>query len=122
MRAEIAADESEIASIDKRLAVYDKAAQSGSTTDRLLILTQAGLAQSRRGIVQQDLTSAKTLLSLALTVEQGKVVTRAVPTKTSARSRRNSVVVGAFIGLILGLLAALLWEPVARSATRRPAA
>src|SRR5205807_1060051 len=29
MRAEIAADESEIASIDKRLAVYDKAAQSG---------------------------------------------------------------------------------------------
>src|SRR5437588_315737 len=77
MRAEIAADESEIASIDTRLAVYDKAAQSGSTTDRLLILTQAGLAQSRRGIVQQDLTSAKTLLSLALTVEQGKVVTRA---------------------------------------------
>jgi uncharacterized protein involved in exopolysaccharide biosynthesis len=34
--------------------------------------------------------------------------------KTTARSRRNSVVVAAFLGLLAGLAAALLWDPVAR--------
>src|SRR5712691_2181318 len=115
LQGQIASDEAEIASIDQRLQAYDKGATSGSTTDRLLILTQAGLAEQRRGIVEQDLSGAKTLLSLAQNVERSKVVTYAVPAKTSARSRRNSVVVVAFAGLILGLLAALLWEPVARA-------
>ncbi len=122
LRGQIASDEAEIASIDQRLQVYDNGATSGSTTDRLLILTQAGLAEQRRGIVEQDLSGAKTLLSLAQNVERSKVVTYAVPAKTSARSRRNSVVVVAFAGLILGLLAALLWEPLARAASRRPGA
>jgi hypothetical protein len=36
-----------------------------------------------------------------------------VARKTTAQSRRNSIVVGAAIGLLLGLAAALLWEPVA---------
>jgi uncharacterized protein involved in exopolysaccharide biosynthesis len=34
--------------------------------------------------------------------------------KTTARSKRNSAVVGAFLGLLLGLAAALLWERFAR--------
>jgi uncharacterized protein involved in exopolysaccharide biosynthesis len=33
--------------------------------------------------------------------------------KTTARSRRNDVVVAAFLGFLLGLLAALAWEPIA---------
>src|SRR5438105_3795385 len=79
LQAEIASDEEEIASIDKRLAIYDKGAQSGSTTDRLLVLTQAGLAEQRSGIVEQDLSGAKTLLSLAQNVEQSKIITHADP-------------------------------------------
>jgi uncharacterized protein involved in exopolysaccharide biosynthesis len=34
--------------------------------------------------------------------------------KTTARSRRNSVVVAAFLGLLVGLFAALVWEPLMR--------
>jgi hypothetical protein len=33
--------------------------------------------------------------------------------KTTARSRRNSVVVAAFLGFLIGLAAALVWERVA---------
>src|ERR671922_196800 len=42
-------------------------------------------------------------------------------TKTTARSKRNSAVVGAFLGLLLGVAAALLWEPLAGRFARRPA-
>jgi len=40
--------------------------------------------------------------------------------KTTARSNRNSAVVGAFLGLLLGLLSALLWDRFAPPAARRP--
>jgi len=40
--------------------------------------------------------------------------------KTTARSRRNTVIVAALIGLLLGVFAALLWEPAGRI-IRRPA-
>jgi uncharacterized protein involved in exopolysaccharide biosynthesis len=43
------------------------------------------------------------------------VLTRAAAVKTTARSRRNSVVVAAFLGLVLGVIAALLWEPLVRA-------
>ena len=44
---------------------------------------------------------------------------KAISHKTTARSRRNTVIIGALIGLILGALAALLWEPVAARVTPR---
>ena len=43
------------------------------------------------------------------------VLANAASNKITARSRRNTVVIGALIGLILGAIAALLWEPVARA-------
>ena len=69
----------------------------------------------------QDLLSTRPLLAQAKTVEQGRILTRAVGTKTTARSKRNSAVVGAFLGLLLGIAAALLWEPLAGRFARRPA-
>ena len=47
-------------------------------------------------------------------VERPQVLVPAAATKTTARSRRNSVVVAAFLGLVLGIIAALVWEPVMR--------
>jgi uncharacterized protein involved in exopolysaccharide biosynthesis len=41
-----------------------------------------------------------------------------VATKTTAKSRRNTVIVAALIGLLLGIFAALLWEPVGRVVRR----
>jgi hypothetical protein len=44
-------------------------------------------------------------------------VTEASAARVDARSTRTSIVVGAFIGLLLGALAALLWGPLARLRT-----
>jgi hypothetical protein len=70
--------------------------------------------------VISDQTQNQSLLALAQNVEKSYVFSPARATKTTARSRRNSVLVGALIGLVLGLIAALLWEPLARI-TRRTA-
>jgi hypothetical protein len=68
--------------------------------------------------VLQDQLQAQQLLAQAQQVEKPALLARAAAVKTTARSRRNAVVVGGFIGLILGLIAALAWEPVV-ARTRR---
>ena len=68
--------------------------------------------------VLQDQLNAQQLLAQAQQVEKPTVLARATAVKATARSRRNAVVVGAFIGLILGLVAALVWEPLATRARR----
>jgi Chain length determinant protein len=70
------------------------------------------------GDVLDDQLQAKQLLIQAQDVERPAVLTRAAAVKTTARSRRNSVVVGAFLGLLAGVFAALLWEPLARRSRR----
>jgi gas vesicle protein len=47
------------------------------------------------------------------------VISGAAASKTTARSHRNSTVVGALIGLILGGIAALLWDPFVERRARR---
>jgi uncharacterized protein involved in exopolysaccharide biosynthesis len=76
-------------------------------------------AQTRqRSQVVDQLATYQQLLALAQNVEQSKLITQARAVKTTARSRRNSVLVGALIGLLLGIVAALLWEPATRLARR----
>jgi hypothetical protein len=70
------------------------------------------------GDVLNDQLQAKQLLIQAQEIERPSVLTRASAVKTTARSRRNSVVVAAFLGLLVGLLAALLWEPLMRRRSR----
>jgi Chain length determinant protein len=70
------------------------------------------LAIQLNGVLQDQL-QAQQLLVQAQQVEKPALLVRAAAVKTTARSRRNATVVGAFIGLILGLIAALAWEPVA---------
>jgi len=77
-------------------------------TDKLLLPTRLQNAQA-------DLTQVSQQLTVARTVESPSVVTAASSVKTSVRNRRNSALVGAVIGLIVGAIAALLWEPIARS-------
>ena len=57
-------------------------------------------------------------LSQAENVEKPQFVDRPIPTKTTARSTRNSMLVGGAIGLIIGIIAALVWGPVARRVAR----
>ncbi len=121
LKSQIASDNSEISSIDERLRAYDAALQGASLTEKLVILTQAGLAEQRRGIVEQDLTQSRDLLSLAQNVEASRIVIPAAAVKSPGRSHRNAVLIGAVLGLLVALLAVLFWEPLTRLA-RRPAA
>jgi hypothetical protein len=70
------------------------------------------------GDLLDDQLQAKQLLIQAEDVERPAVLTRAAAVKTTARSRRNSVVVAAFLGLLVGLFAALFWEPIVRRSRR----
>lgn len=110
-----------LASIDVSTRQLREAVQRGnglSTVEKLILQIQLnGLAQQRQQtVVQQAL--AQQQLTLAQQVEAPQVITRAVAAKTTARSRRNTVLVAGLIGLLLGGIAALLYEP-ARRVVRR---
>jgi len=83
-----------------------------SSTDKLLLQVQLNSAES-------DLSTTTQLLHQATAVEEPSVLTPASAARVTARSRRNSVVIGGLIGLILGGLAALLWDRAAAIAARR---
>lgn len=105
---QLASDKKAIATVTESLA------EPGlSTTDKLLL-------QLRLQSLQSDATQTSQLLFLANNVEAPSVVTQAVAEKTPARSHRNASAVGALIGLILGALAAVLWEPLMRLRRSEP--
>jgi Chain length determinant protein len=89
-----------------------KKGSSLSATDKLIVSIQ-------RAQIADQLTTAKQQLAVAQEVEKGSQKTFAAATKTTAKSRRNTVIVSALLGLLLGIFAALLWEPIVR-VVRRP--
>jgi hypothetical protein len=99
----IAADQEQINAIRKQ------AAGSSDTTAKAVFGVQLG-------VVLDDQLQAKQLLVQAQQIERPQLLTRAAAVKTTARSRRNSVVVAAFLGLLIGLAAALVWD---RALSRR---
>jgi hypothetical protein len=107
IKAQIASDDEGIKSIQQAIA-----GGSISNTDKLILL------QTLRSY-QLDRTTNSQLLLLATKVENPYVFANAASHKVTARSRRNTVVIGALIGLILGAIAVLLWEPVAARVTPR---
>jgi len=117
----VKADQEELEALNERLAQEQALLGSLSGAEKLAAIGIIGIAEQRRSVVTADLLSTKPLLQQAKTVERGRILTLAVGTKTTARSKRNSTVVGAFLGLLLGVAAALLWEPLAGRFTRRPA-
>ena len=76
-----------------------------STTDRLLLETTLRNDQ-------QDLQAYSGLLLQATFVELPKVTVRAAARQVSAQSPRNTVLIAALIGLILGVIGALLWDRI----------
>ncbi len=121
-KRQLAAETEALRTIDQTITSLRAGASSRglSTVDRLIIASQLNAQTLQRSQVVEQQTQSQQLLSVAQTVERGQVLTQATPVKTTARSRRNSVIVGGLIGLLLGLIAALLWDPAARI-FRRPA-
>jgi uncharacterized protein involved in exopolysaccharide biosynthesis len=121
LEEQIDTDERELDGINSRfnLAQREQAAalvnRSLPVVERLLVVTSLNSTLSaleqRRSTIQEDLLTARQLLTLATQVEQARVIEPAAAAKTTARSTRNAALVGALIGLILGCAAALLADP-----------
>ena len=87
--------------------------------DRLTLVSQLNNVEQLYGSLIDTQSVTQQLLALALNVESATVVEPASAVKSTARSTRTSMLVGGLLGLILGALAAILWEPLtARFATR----
>ena len=116
LRAQIEQANDELRTIDEELAATRRALREPgmSATDRLFVLTLFGQTQQRRTTLQHEVLDREQQLSLAEENERARVVHPAVARKTTAQSRRNSLVVGGAIGLLVGLVAALTWDAVAR--------
>ena len=103
-----------IANLNAQIALDDAQIKQVQTAT-----SNVGLSDTIKLILQQQLrldqidkTTNTQLLQLAKGVERPFVYTHAASKKITARSRRNTVVIAALIGLILGALAALLWDTV----------
>ena len=120
-RVEVA--EGQLAAIEARIAEAQEqqdalaANQSLAPVERLLLSQNLNAvittADARRTALQEDLDEARQLLNLAENVESSRVVEPAAASKTTARSSRSSLLVGALIGLLLGAIAALVVDPIA---------
>ncbi|HKB20684.1 MAG TPA: Wzz/FepE/Etk N-terminal domain-containing protein [Gaiellaceae bacterium] len=112
-RNQIASDQQQLDAINAQADQVRAQLSNASQTERLTLGTLLLTIEQGRGTLEQDRLQARQLLALAEQVELPRVIQQGVAAKATARSPRNSVVVAGLIGLIAGLLAALLWEPIA---------
>jgi len=97
--------EEHIAFDNQDIKTIDQAIANPGISDTNKLILQTTLRSD-----QLDKTTNSQLLLLAKNVESPYVYTPAAAHKVTARSRRNTVVIAAVIGLILGALAALFWD------------
>ena len=130
LESQVAVSESQLDAVEARI----EAAQRQQTTiiqnqsipldQRLLLSLNLNsvitTADARRTALQDDLFEARQLLNLAESVESSRVVEPAAASKTTARSSRTSLLVGALIGLLIGAVAALAVEPIVARRRRPP--
>jgi uncharacterized protein involved in exopolysaccharide biosynthesis len=131
LEQQVEISETQLQAVEARIRVA-QAQQAALNADQSIPLTERALlglnlnsvittADARRTALQDQLFDARQLLIQAENVEMSRVVEPAAAVKTTARSRRTSLLVGAVIGLLVGAVAALVAEPVA-ARRRRPAA
>ena len=130
LEAQVEAAELQLEEVNERIRSAQEqqdaiiADQSIPLEQRLLVTANLNsvitTADARRAAIQDDLFESGQLLNLAENVESSRIVEPAAASKTTARSSRSSLLVGALIGLLLGAIAALVVDPIA--ARRRGAA
>ena len=106
--------EEKIKFFEARIAQDNEAIKSitAALADPGVIQTDKYLLQQRLQIPQTDLSTTSQLLFFAKQVELPRVTVPAAARQVTAASPRNTVLIAALIGLILGVLAALLWDRV----------
>ena len=102
--------EMQLGSVDARLdELADAVLAPGlDSTGKLTLGVLLTTLEQRRAQIVEDLTTTEQLLTLAENVEASRIVTDASSSQVAARNRRNSIVVGAVVGLLAGIALALL--------------
>jgi hypothetical protein len=117
LRRDLESQTTALASVDRYIRLLRAAvlsARSLSPIDQLSLVTQLNDAEQRRTQLTEEQSDTTQELAVARVIERAQVVEEAVARETTARSTRNSMVVGGIIGLLLGVVAALAWDPLAR--------
>ena len=122
-QAQLEAQSESLTRAQQRIAAAEAALRQPGlgTLERFFLIASIDNAEQRRAQVVQQRTQTQQLIAFGEDVERAQIVTRASPVETTARSRRNSLLVGALLGLILGTLAALTSDALASRFGRRPA-
>jgi hypothetical protein len=121
LQLQVDQEKAALSTLNTNLKAQQEALSNGSglsTSERLIALGQLNGLQQQLLTTTDQLTTNQQQLALAKDVEAPQITTLAAATKTTARSRRNTVLVAGLIGLILGLVAALLYEPTLRAVRR----
>jgi hypothetical protein len=114
LQLQVDQEKAAVSTLNRNLKAQQQALGNGSglsTSERLIALGQINGLQQQLLTTTDLLTTNQQQLALAKDVEAPQITTLAAATKTTARSRRNTVIVAALIGLLLGIVAALLFEP-----------
>jgi hypothetical protein len=120
-KTQIASDQRQLDAIERQAQQVQQQFDGASQTERLTLGTLLLTMEQRRGTLEQDRLQARQLLALAEQVELPQVLDRGSALKATARSSRNSIAIAGLIGLIVGFLAALFWDPVAARTGRQQA-
>ncbi len=123
LQSKLAFDSKRLASVVKRLDVASRQVQQLlnvqglSASEKLIsslnlnnLLTYL---ESRQASLEADQLGIQQALSLANDVERGGITAPATAVKTTGANSRTGAAIGGLIGLILGIVAALVWDPVA---------
>lgn len=131
LKDQVAFTEKELANVDRRLDVALRQQQQAltntalGTAERLIALVNfnslVNFLDQRRASLERDRIDRRQTLALAEDIERGRVVTPALAERSAGPSSRTGAAIGGLIGLILGVLAALFWDPLAARARARPA-
>lgn len=102
----------QLESINTRIAAVDKAIKQGNLDplNKLVLVTQLDTALQRQGNLLNQLSGTQTQLAFSENVESAKVIAAAESQKSSAHSRKASILIGALIGLIVGAIVAVVGD------------
>ena len=107
---QLASIQEQLNTLVPRIALLEEAIdQPGlAPLDKLVLVSSLDNNQARRGQLLELQSNVQQQLALAENVEKTQVIEPAAAVKTTARSGRNSALVGGLLGLLLGAAAALL--------------
>jgi capsular polysaccharide biosynthesis protein len=102
--AQLAPLASQITDLNKEIA-----APGLDPLTKIILVSEVNNAALRQATISNNLAAARQALALAQTIEYAsRIGPPAQAVKTTARSRRNSVLIGALIGLIVGAIVAIV--------------